>query len=285
MPAHGFAYDRRPDFCELPDSFLHQMARNHYRGVDTPSGFSSWIASLHAVLCYAKFMKPHNLHDSHVAVMDTHNLDNEVLVWHSPHLGIGVTNHEYLAFGLITGNRYRAVSLSALEDHCIDSLFPENRGLEMFGDTLRANMFQAPATDIWQADLDAFRVIGLLYGNSAFPVITALACLRPRIWRNWRNADGVDAQWPSPQENIAMFGCDWKMDYAPEGLHEAPWLAVGMIETNGSPDVQQWIDLMTMFAILLSPQATAAITIRAGRCSSEARGNSCRISRTKSNNV
>jgi hypothetical protein len=51
-----------------------------------------------------------------------------------------------------------------------------------------------------------------------------------------------------------MFGCDWKMDYAPEGLHEAPWLAVGMAETNGFPVVQQWIDLMAMLAVLLPPQ-------------------------------
>jgi hypothetical protein len=181
MPTYGAAYDRRSDFYKLPENFLYQMARTHYHDVDTPSGFSSSAAYLHAVLCYAKFMKLHNLHDPHVAVMVTHDLDNEVLVWHGPHLGIGVKNHEYLAFGLITGNGYRNEADSTLEDHSVDNLFPEIRGLEIFGDTLRTNMFQASATDMWQANLDAFRVIGLLYGNLAFPVITALSCLRPEF--------------------------------------------------------------------------------------------------------
>jgi hypothetical protein len=242
---HG---DTRPDFYELLEEFLYQIATDHRHWVKTPSGFTSWAASLHAVLCYTRWMKHQNLGEPHVAVMDTHDLDDEVLVWHAPHLGIGAINHEYLAFGISMGNGYRPVSLSALECHGIDNILPENCGPEIFGDTFRANMFQAPTTDIWQTDLDAFRVVGSLFGNLAFPVATALAYLRPRIWRNWRQLNGEDAQWPISKEAIVKWARDLKMDYAPDGLHEAPWLAIGMVRTNGFPDVEQWIGLVAMFA-------------------------------------
>jgi hypothetical protein len=50
----------------------------------------------------------------HLAVMDTHKLEDEVLVWNVPHL-IDRGNLEYLAFGVIRGKGYRAVDMYELE--------------------------------------------------------------------------------------------------------------------------------------------------------------------------
>jgi hypothetical protein len=63
------------------------MALNHYHGRSvTRSEFSSWAASLHLVLCFAKVKWADSGETAHVAVMDTLNLESEVLVWHVPHL-------------------------------------------------------------------------------------------------------------------------------------------------------------------------------------------------------
>jgi hypothetical protein len=94
-------------FYDHNENALYTMAMNHYHGDKvTRSEFSSWAASLHLVFCYARDISASKT--AYVAVMDTHNLDSEVLVWHVPHL-IPRHNHEYLAHGVI---KVRDTSLS-----------------------------------------------------------------------------------------------------------------------------------------------------------------------------
>ncbi|EAT89359.1 hypothetical protein HBI56_026010 [Parastagonospora nodorum] len=257
MPrAHPEYEKERPSFYQMPENQLHRMATGHYDGkTDVISGFSSWAASLHLVLCYAMFLKKRSHDEVHVAVMDTHDLSDEVLVWHVPHL-IGEANHEYLAFGRIMGNGYHAVKFYDLEQHGILNLLPETRNClcERFGSSIRQTMFTRSAVDIGEADLDSFRVIGSLFGKLSFPVITALASLRPRHWRACRKAGGHGPWWRDNKDIIAKFARELRMAHAPTGLREEPWLAFGMVDTKDFPDVEQWIDLMSMFAELLSEQ-------------------------------
>jgi hypothetical protein len=121
--------DNLLDFYNLPKSVLCRMAGNHFvTSHQGSSGFSSWAASLHLVLSYAKFLKKHNRGEPHAAVMDTHDLADEVYVWHAPHIVCETHGTlEYIAFGRIMGNGYRAVSLTVSEDHGIDFLFPRVR--------------------------------------------------------------------------------------------------------------------------------------------------------------
>jgi hypothetical protein len=83
--------------------------------------------------------------EPHVAVMDTHDLEDEVYVWHVTHL-IGGGNHEYLAHGCIRGNGYRAASLHDLEQSGLLTLFFEAKDPSLkagsFGCSLRSSMFR-----------------------------------------------------------------------------------------------------------------------------------------------
>jgi hypothetical protein len=92
-----------PCFYEIPEDALYRMASDYYSTCfNVATGFSSWATSLHLVPCYAKYLNGKYMTDTvHVAVIDTHVL----------HL-LGNGNHEYLAFGRIRGNGYRAVSLA-----------------------------------------------------------------------------------------------------------------------------------------------------------------------------
>jgi hypothetical protein len=119
MPrASSEAEQHLPCFYEIPEDVLYHMASDHYAiCFNMATGFSSWAASLHLVLCYAKYLNgKYKTDTAHVAVIDTHNLEDEVLVWHVPHL-LGYGNHEYLAFGRTRGKGYRAVRLADLDSH------------------------------------------------------------------------------------------------------------------------------------------------------------------------
>jgi hypothetical protein len=186
--------DNLLDFYNLPKSVLCRMAGNHFvTSHQGSSGFSSWAASLHLVLSYAKFLKKHNRGEPHAAVMDTHDLADEVYVWHAPHIVCETHGTlEYIAFGRIMGNGYRAVSLTVSEDHGIDFLFPRVRNGRhtKFGGEVRERIFRAPAITISPAGLGAIMVVESPFCNLSIHVTTALACLRPRIWRDWRKPGG-----------------------------------------------------------------------------------------------
>lgn len=77
MPKFDEAQEQdRLTFYATPENVLHQMVGVHYGGQkDIFSGFSSWAASLHLVLLYAKALGA----ASNIAVLDTHDL--EVRCW------------------------------------------------------------------------------------------------------------------------------------------------------------------------------------------------------------
>jgi hypothetical protein len=109
----------------MPEATLHIMVSNHLGAEHDPqSGFSSWAASLHLVLWYSNF---HGKKKAiYLAVMDRHNLDEEVLVWHAKHL-IDSANHEDLEFGRISGERYRAVPYHDIVQNRLLSVFSEQQ--------------------------------------------------------------------------------------------------------------------------------------------------------------
>ncbi|KAH7091591.1 hypothetical protein FB567DRAFT_519002 [Paraphoma chrysanthemicola] len=228
-------------FYEIPESELQYMAASHYQGGRTePSGFSSWASSLHLVLCYATSMKPEN--DPHVAVMETHGLEDEVLVWHVPHL-IDRGNDEYLAYGHIKGDGYRAVSLSEMQRNGLLTLLPELPTSRVLSDEVRANMFTQAPWLIRDNECIIIRGIASLSGNISCPMAMALLSLRPREWLVWRTA-GVSAE--VRHEAVNEINRQLHIESVPKGLHQEAWLQAGMVNTNGFPDVTQWIDLLAM---------------------------------------
>ncbi|KAI5373287.1 hypothetical protein J4E82_008044 [Alternaria postmessia] len=149
--------------------------------------FSSWAASLHAVLCYARDTRAD--WNPHVAVIDRTRLEGEVLVWWVPDLlGAKKGDVEYLAHGCIRGRGYTAVPFEQLVTNGLYSLFPELEAWKKnhtngmpFGRKLRKRMFdRAPPVDISTEDIATAKKIGTLFGELALPVMAALLCLRPR---------------------------------------------------------------------------------------------------------
>jgi hypothetical protein len=244
-----------PSFYEIPENVLYRMARDHYNyRHNIASGFSFRAASPHLVLCYTKYLKrKHKTNTAHVAVMDTHDIEDEVLVWHVPQL-LECGIHEYLAYGRIRGNGYSAVALVDSEQHGLEKIFPELKQPieDVFCHSLRGSMFSASAQDV---AIDTFylyiiNVIGRLFENLAFPVTTALACLRPRPWQNWRRAKSEAPE--DHREAIITVANELGLASAPAGLSREPWLIVGMVDTNTFADVRQWIDPVAMIAETLS---------------------------------
>ncbi|RII22983.1 hypothetical protein CUC08_Gglean013195 [Alternaria sp. MG1] len=148
---------------------------------------SSWVASLHAVLCFARDTCAG--WNPHVAVIDRTRLEGEVLVWWVPDLlGAKQGDIEYLAHGCIRGRGYTAVPFEQLVTNGLYNLFPEleawrkNRTKSMpFGRKLRKKMFdRAPPIHISTEDIATAKKIGILFGELALPVMAALLCLRPR---------------------------------------------------------------------------------------------------------
>lgn len=102
-----------PDFYNLTEKIAKSRAKSHYYGSSRiDSGFSSWVASLHLVLCFARSLTD-DAGDVHVAVIDTQDLNEEVHVWQCTHLfSAGYGRHEYLAYGPIRGRGYKAVGFA-----------------------------------------------------------------------------------------------------------------------------------------------------------------------------
>jgi hypothetical protein len=252
MPrASSEAEQRLPCFYEIPEDALYHMARAQYATCfNVATGFSCWAASLHLVLCYARYLNGKYETDTvHVVVIDRRDLGDEVLVWHVPHL-LGYGNHEYLAFGRIRGNGYRAVSLADLDSHGLEKIFPElERKIDgLYGREVRRSMLSASAepVELDFSHLYIAMLVGSLIGNLAFPVATALACPRPRPWRSWRRSERGKLGWEDYREDIITLAKKLDITSAPAGLSQEAWLVVGMVDTLNYTDVRQWVDLMTM---------------------------------------
>ena len=146
-------------------------------------------SSLHLVLCYAESKTSAGVEDVHIAVMDTKNLEEEVLVWQCSHL-INKSNEEYLAFGRVAGRGYKVVKLADLKAHDLLKLFPQLQDGSwregdiswQFGDNCRRAGLRAASKDVILEHLRHAEAVAVLFGSLSTPVITALLCLQPRPW-------------------------------------------------------------------------------------------------------
>ncbi|KAI4634126.1 uncharacterized protein J4E87_001296 [Alternaria ethzedia] len=246
---HGFMKKASGSgFYDKPESELFKMVRDHY---DTESvftsEFSSWTASLHLALCYAGSIEEE--YGPHVAIMDTHQLDGDVLVWHVPHLFKPDGLHEYLAHGPIRGIGYKAVSYKTLMSAGLAQIFPElsETDLADWGMSLRDQMFNGPpiplpTDNIEKSDeMKQIRSIANLYGRLYLPVATSLMCLRLRPWLGSR-AEGEVAL-----DKVANLFANTK---PAKGISRGNWLCEGVVLTESPmgphnfPDVRQWIKLL-----------------------------------------
>jgi hypothetical protein len=243
---HLFRHRTDPlEFYDIPEKDLSRMARAHYGGsIHILSPFSSWAASLHLVLFYARSMRSDR--QPHVAVMDTENLEDRALVWHCPDLG-RFQNHEYLAYGRIRGSGYRAVSLEDLETHGIFRLFPElqypSRIDDGFGTALREAMFSRQAEPLTEEALDIAENLANIYGPLFLPVYVALLCLEPRPWYTT-----VDSGICEDQQIIKrLLSVLDRTEFDPKlaELVGQEWLKVGKVRTSEFLDVKQWVGLLS----------------------------------------
>ncbi|KAF7672903.1 hypothetical protein GT037_008854 [Alternaria burnsii] len=140
---------------------MYKMVKDHFDdNKEVLTEFSSWAASLHAVLCFARDTCAG--WNPHVAVIDRTRLEGEVLVWWVPDLlGAKQGDIEYLAHGCIRGRGYTAVPFEQLVINGLYNLFPE--------------------LEAWKKNRTKSMPFGrILFGELALPVMVALRCLRPR---------------------------------------------------------------------------------------------------------
>lgn len=224
------------DFYKNTEYYNHEMATAHYYGRKLPlTEFSSWAASLHLAICYAKNMLIKNCSGVYVAIMDTKDLERDVKVWHVPHLlNKPEAMHEYLAHGCIRGRGYKAVPYELIEKAKLEEVFPEvpkDLG-DQFGIKLRGLMFAAsqPISSISSRELNIIGTITNLFDNLSLPVAAALINIRPR---------------PDPaQKELEMIIKSLEDPDIPLIWAYETWLDVGMVNTIEFPDVKQWIDLL-----------------------------------------
>ncbi|KAI4674531.1 uncharacterized protein J4E88_008267 [Alternaria novae-zelandiae] len=246
---HGFMKKASGSgFYDKPESELYKMVQDHY---DTESvftsEFSSWTGSLHLALCYAGSIEEE--YGPHVAIMDTHQLDGDVLVWHVPHLFKPDGLHEYLAHGPIRGIGYKAVSYKTLMSAGLAQIFPEllETDLDDWGMSLRDQMFNGPPIPLPKDNIEKsdemkqIQSIANLYGHLYLPVATSLMCLRLRPWLGSR-AEGEVAL-----DKIANLFANTK---PAKDISRGNWLCEGVVLTESPmgphnfPDVRQWIKLL-----------------------------------------
>ena len=256
---HLFKHDTDArGFYDTPEKDLREMVYHHYENNKKGlSPFSSWSSSLHLVLCYAKFTDFKYNVNPHVAVMDTQNLDRDVLVWHCPELDLRYGVHEYLAYGPIRGERgYRAVSLECLETCGILQLFSELQKSDnldgQFGIRLRSKMFEENAKSLTSGEFLIAEHLAKNFGPLFLPVYIALLCLQPRPWYTSSTVRDVCED----QEVInEITGVLDRNDVEPKltELAGQEWLKVDVVETTGFPDVSQWIGLLSAIVKAKNP--------------------------------
>jgi hypothetical protein len=230
----------------MDESYIYEMAYGHYRGSHEPlTGFSSWAASIHLVLCNAAYIKNDLAEtDVHVAVMDTYQLDDDVHVWHVPHLidfgdGGSNGNHEYLAYGPIRGKGYKAVPLEELVQ--LADLVPDIRNGSNFGYRRRAALFRAGPKDVKEPKfLDSVKMTASLFGHLSLPVAIALINFHRRPWMR---EDPIRRD-PTEEEVDVVLEALGNPEI-PSDWVDMAWLQKpDMVDTKTFPDVQQYIDFL-----------------------------------------
>lgn len=240
--------NRQKHFYKLKEGLLLALTRKHFEHeLEVITGYSSWAASLHLVLCYAKSMDPAS--EPHITVMATQNLDSQVFVWHCVHL-LGHGHEEYLAWGCIRGRGYKAVPLAKLENRGLLQVFPELKDGSYragctfeFGDHCRSVSFAKPPAPVAPSLYKAAENVSRPFGNMFFPVFTALLCLQPRPGLN-KNSSLDKAVLHEVAGTIDVAGATSVLN----SIRLDDWLRPDKIDTKDFPDVQQWITLLRALA-------------------------------------
>ena len=246
--------DACPSFYSHSEQELEEIVKAHINMWSRPlTEFSSWAASLHAVLCYGAHMTQVNK-DVFISVIDTRQLEG-VVVFNTAHLiAEPFMPHrviEYLAHGRISGRGYKATSLQDMSNAGLQNLFPLGRcevrvafhellKIEAFGFELRKEVFSKRPSIVSSGELSTASRIATLFGELGLPVMTALLCLKPRVWQNFRT-DGIltDVQ---DIEKVLSVVKTLRM------IASDTWLQANMVYTLDSPDIDQWIDLLYAIA-------------------------------------
>ncbi|CAI9633424.1 unnamed protein product [Alternaria burnsii] len=227
---------------------MHKIVKDHFDdNKEVLTEFSSWAASLHAVLCFARDTCAG--WNPHVAVIDRTRLEGEVLVWWVPDLlGAKQGDLEYLAHGCIRGRGYTAVPFEQLVTNGLYNLFPEleawkkNRTKSMpFGRKLRKKMFdRAPPIDVSTEDIAIAKKIGFLFGELALPVMAALLCLHPR------EATGFKEMAVRVIESLGTRQVEFELATGFWAHPGATYTRKTRYRDTGRwyPDIEQWIKLL-----------------------------------------
>jgi hypothetical protein len=237
-------------FYDHSEHYIRSLVGAHINMRRIPlTKFSSWAASLHAVLCYGAYMTQINA-DVYISVIDTQQLQ-DVVVFNTAHLvAEPYQPHrviEYLARGRINGRGYKAVSLQEMADAGLANLFPlkvcksrepvnPRLKIEAFGFELRHAIFSKRPRLISSKELNSASRISALFEGFGLPVMTALLCLKPRSWQNCR-ADGITTD---AQDIEKVLGAVKTLRM----IANDTWLQSNMVYTLDSPDIDQWIDLL-----------------------------------------
>lgn len=239
-------------FYDMSEDEIRQMVWAHLRVEESViTEFSSWAASLHLFLCYAQSMPAQ--YNVHIAVLDRQLLDDEVLIWHVPHL-VGQFEDEYLAHDCIGGKGYTAIPFKKLVDHGLYNIFPELQSYKAsskyaMGRELRYAMFKRPAVKTWDCEIVVARDIGALFGKLSLPIMVALLCLRPR--------EPMKDTKQSRVRTAGRFITGLNIEKIDPNLASEYWLLSGAVYTVGGftqlsyrqiPDVKQWIELLSVIS-------------------------------------
>ena len=123
---------------DIPEKKLSNMIVNHIRTAkDSKSEFSSWGASFEVVLWFRKFWKHEDESTLHLAVVDTHQIDNDVFHVHQLWRA-GLTRHynsnentaEYLIHGVVEGPGYYCRPLDELNQAARNILFAKAKSAD-----------------------------------------------------------------------------------------------------------------------------------------------------------
>lgn len=231
------------DVYKLSERSILELTTKHYEHQKVITGYSSWAASLHLVLCYANSMDPAS--KPHVAVMDTQDLDGEVVVWQCTHV-LSEGDEEYLAWGCVRGRGYKAVPLDVLENHGVLDIFPQLKDGSYrtgetfeFGDECRSAAFQASPVAVAPNLFEAAEKVASLFKPLFVPVFTALLCLESRPWGHRKNSHSRP-----PVECLSRIIDRAGAADVLNNIRLDYWLRPGKVDTTDFPDVEQWIDLL-----------------------------------------
>lgn len=203
-PRAFFSLKSKPNkvIYDLSRQELEAMCWNHLTGVHGYTEFSSWASSLAVAL---HFVRRAQAEDHFISIIDTNEFANPIFHVPSlaPILGMSHWDHEYLAYGVITGTSHRAVPLQALL----------NIGITLPQTSIRT----IPGTEpgrivvISTTELENAQLVAQLYGEKfGAAVMIAILCLKKRDRFLWR--DGTHGVAEIINENLLQAGFEVPQD-------------------------------------------------------------------------